>query len=229
MLVANLFSDWGQPFAAAGVLLQLDAYLRPSELLNLRPTDVVRPCPEAGRHYSENWGIIVGNAERAEVTKTRQVDDHIVISGTPRWWAPGLLSKLLSKARSDSTLLHGLTLPQLEALYRRASVHLGLTGFDLTPHSARHAGPSSDMLSQARTLAEVKKRGRWSSDKSVARYAKQGRLLLQASRLPKAVQKQMGKASSSFPRQLLLQLSGLRPEHSGGCGVLPPAVAGAVV
>ncbi|CAK0835808.1 unnamed protein product [Prorocentrum cordatum] len=48
-------------------------------------------------------------------------------------------------------------------------------GFNLAVYQARRSGASADMASRRRTLAEVKKRGGWKSDRSVVRYEKGAR------------------------------------------------------
>ena len=45
-----------------------------------------------------------------------------------------------------------------------------------SPYQCRHGGPSRDRLVKLRTLAEIKKRGRWDTDSSVRIYEKAGRI-----------------------------------------------------
>ena len=54
-------------------------------------------------------------------------------------------------------------------------------------HSLRHGGLSTDVAMGARSLEEVMKRGRWQSMRSVARYARGGRVGEQLSLLPQPV------------------------------------------
>eukprot|EP00972_Heterocapsa_arctica_P048005 7080248-Heterocapsa_arctica.AAC.1 len=42
-------------------------------------------------------------------------------------------------------------------------------------YSFRHGGASHDALNHVRTLEQIKQRGRWKSDKSLARYTKPAR------------------------------------------------------
>ncbi|CAK0823231.1 unnamed protein product [Prorocentrum cordatum] len=49
-------------------------------------------------------------------------------------------------------------------------------GFNLVVYQARHSGASTDMASRRRTLAGVKQRGGWKSDRSVVRCEKGARL-----------------------------------------------------
>ena len=49
---------------------------------------------------------------------------------------------------------------------------------NLVPYQARHSAASEDVELRRRSLAEVKRRGNWRSDKSVHRYEKHGRLAM---------------------------------------------------
>eukprot|EP00973_Karenia_brevis_P086983 12061932-Karenia_brevis.AAC.1 len=66
----------------------------------------------------------------------------------------------------------GLSFP---VLFKRVAKLLGVTPLPV-PHQLRHAGASADRAQNRRPLAEVKKRGRWASDRSVARYNKENRI-----------------------------------------------------
>ena len=54
-------------------------------------------------------------------------------------------------------------------------------------YSLRHAGASNDIIQKRRSVLEVKLRGRWKSDSSLARYMKPARVLQQANLLPAPV------------------------------------------
>lgn len=54
-------------------------------------------------------------------------------------------------------------------------LHIGTLGASL--YTLRHGGASDDLMCQRRTLAETKRRGRWKSEGSLARYAKETHLL----------------------------------------------------
>ena len=56
------------------------------------------------------------------------------------------------------------------------------------PYQARRSGASIDRAQQVRALEVIQKRGRWSSQKSVKRYEKSGRLNEVWKRLSPAVQ-----------------------------------------
>jgi hypothetical protein len=54
---------------------------------------------------------------------------------------------------------------------------LNLTALKPTRYSLRHGGASEVRLGRKRSLAEIKRRGRWASDTSLKRYTKETRLM----------------------------------------------------
>eukprot|EP00973_Karenia_brevis_P006482 882223-Karenia_brevis.AAC.1 len=60
---------------------------------------------------------------------------------------------------------------------------LKLEALKPTLYSLRHGGASEDILRRRRSVQEVKRRGRWTSDASLKRYAKEARLLSEISKL----------------------------------------------
>ena len=54
-------------------------------------------------------------------------------------------------------------------------------------YSMRHGGPAWDRYSQFRSVAEVKSRGRWISDKSLKRYEKHSKIAQAIAKLSKPV------------------------------------------
>ena len=54
----------------------------------------------------------------------------------------------------------------------------------MTPYLFRHSGPPHDILTKARDLAAVKRRGRWCSERSVLRYEKAARVTSRLKALP---------------------------------------------
>ena len=89
----------------------------------------------------------------------------------------GLLFELLAlHGRLDSAICAVL---QFDT-YARPSENL---------HALRRSGPAIDRFTKSRSAHEVKKRGRWLSDKSVARYEKHAKLLRQLQRMSLAQQR----------------------------------------
>ena len=184
------------PLLAAALLVQLDVYARPSEILNVRKADVIRPTSK----QCSFWGIIFGNAEREERTKTQLQDDTVLLNSPDRGYAKTLLQMVYSRAKRPHDKLFGdYTLAEYEALLKEAKRNAGLGAIHLTPHAVRHSGPSFDSLHKTRTLTEIMARGRWQSLKSVQRYQKPGRLLLNMGKIDNSI---WVEARASLPQPL---------------------------
>ena len=72
-------------------------------------------------------------------------------------------------------------LPSVAQVFKNASQSLGLR---FVPSQGRHFGASMDRATKFRSLGEVKHRGGWKQDKSVARYEKGSRLGFGARQYP---------------------------------------------
>ena len=157
------------PPAAAALLLQLDSYARPSEILTMTRADIVRPSSKQCRF----WGLIFGNSSRDERTKTGTQDDTVLLDSRDRDYAPCVLSWVIRHAKHPSDPLFAqLTLAEYETLFRSAKTAMGLGRFELSPHAVRHTGPSIDFLNKNRSATEIQTRGRWRCQKSILRYQK---------------------------------------------------------
>ena len=53
---------------------------------------------------------------------------------------------------------------------------LGIEGFATSPYQNRHGGASRDSLQRLRSVAEIRRRGRWASESSARIYDKPGRM-----------------------------------------------------
>ena len=140
------------PPAAAALLLQLDSYARPSEILALARADMVRPSYKQCRF----WGLIFGNSSRDETTKTGTQDDTVLLDSRDRDYEPCVLSWVIkrSKQPTDRPLVYTVDNWQIGSL-------------KLSPHAVRHTGPSIDFLNKNRTATEIQTRGRWRCQKSM--------------------------------------------------------------
>ena len=121
-----------------------------------------------------------------------------------RLGSSAVLAALVQRAKRGKrqALFPSMTLPQYEQVISRAAADLGLEPLRLTPHMARHGGPSEDALSRVRSLPEIQARGRWEHPKSVARYRKAGTLLRQI-RLMTNPQLRKAKAASPTLESLI--------------------------
>ena len=84
-LLANQIADHN-PMAAAALLIQLDSYARPSEILNVKKRDVMASTSKTCKY----WGTIFGNSEFGEFTKAKQQDDTVLLDSLDRTYAPKL-------------------------------------------------------------------------------------------------------------------------------------------
>ena len=168
--------------AAAGLYIQFDGYLRPSELLELVVDDVSLPRVSALPTYRLAAVIVrqSGDPECARPAKNGEFDCTVPFpTHHTRLGSSAVLAALVQRAKRGKrqALFPSMTLPQYEQVVSRAAADLGLEPLRLTPHMARHGGPSEDALSRVRSLPEIQARGRWEHPKSVARYRKAGTLL----------------------------------------------------
>lgn len=189
-LLADKLAETEPPIAAA-LLLQLDTYARPSEIVNLKHGDVIRPSSK----HCKFWGLIFGNSSFGQTTKTGTQDDTVLLNSADRPFVRDVLKWVVNKpSRASHRLFPDLTLKVYEKAMRAAKSQVGLGRFDLTPHTVRHSGPSADFLSRNRDAAEIQARGRWKTAKSIQRYQKPGQMMAKMNKLPVDVWKK-GKAA----------------------------------
>ena len=159
-LICDDMLDHGDKQASAAAAIQVDGYLRPGEVCNLRTADVTRPRALAGKGYGR-WGVLLGNSAEGETTKTGQVDDTVIIGDKVRQWTASLLRSITlgAEAKRSEFLFPTLTLRAYDTAFRRSVARLKLN-VTVTPPYLRHSGPSADSLSRSRSLPQIKKRGR---------------------------------------------------------------------
>ena len=184
------------PPAAAALLLQLDSYARPTEIISLLGEDIIKPSSRQCKF----WGIIFGNSDRGDRTKTGTQDDTVLLDSLDRDYAPQLLSWVMKRVNhKHQQLFPNLTLHSYEEEFRNAKKNIGLSSFQLTPHAVRHSGPSADSLNKSRLPADIQARGRWLAPQSIQRYKKPGKMLAQMARIPQPI---WDRASTALPQVL---------------------------
>ena len=192
-LFAEEFIALGRTDAAGCLELQLDGYLRPSEAVVARGRDFFPPSAST----ASPWGMVVGNSEFGETTKSKKQDDTILFDSADRTFLPRILKRITAgKLSLDVPIFPCLTLSVYEELFRKVGKSLGIASLRVTPHTVRHSGPSWDRLHNLRNDSQIQDRGRWACSRSVLRYKKPGRLLLAMSSLPESVRKRMPVALS---------------------------------
>lgn len=178
------------PLVAAAILLQGDTYMRPNEILNVQANSVLRPAKSRARC----WGMVVGNRDLENATKTGLYDDCILLDSPGRSDLGVVMKYLTARCeRADSHLFQQLTLHAYNKAIKKACDTLNLEKLRLTPHNLRHSGPSTDAYYKARSLSAIQQRGRWASISSVLRYNKPGRMLLLHQLVPQNIWKKAKK------------------------------------
>ena len=170
--------------SAAAIMLQGDLYLRPSELLGLTKSAVLRPSASRSRC----WGVVVGQQELGIPTKTKVFDDCVLLDSTSREELCVILKFLFNRTKiQGDKLFQGLTLTAYNRAIQNSCWHSGIENFEADGAWLRHSGPSSDSLHQRRDINAIQQRGRWAAPSSVARYRKPGRMLLLHQQVPAAI------------------------------------------
>jgi hypothetical protein len=205
--------------AAARLLpLQWDGYMRPSEVLELARGDLHPPYRAA-----DAWAVVVRAAPqndegddvdlvdaqelrpRAKPTKTGELDGTVLIPDAAsiagdRGWLKVHLQNFFDSASGGR--LTDLTLHDYNIAIQWAAGRAGLEHLRLSPHSARHGGPSHDAALNLRSLADIQTRGQWAAKSSVARYRKAGQLRRQENKMSRA-QRVRARAVAASPITLL--------------------------
>jgi integrase len=159
LLMAERICSRGAVRAAIGILLAFDCYLRISELLALRTTDII------DSDLARNLGSVYkGMSIALRTTKTGRnqwvtVEDPHVRK----------LVRYVLDNTAPGEHLFPYTAAQVRALIREAGDHFGLAHFHFTTHSLRHGGATRDFLAQKDT-EWIRLRGRWASIDSLQRY-----------------------------------------------------------
>ena len=128
----------------------------------------------------------------------------MLLNSSDRYYASSIVRAAIGHNKGkDVPLFPELNLQKYELLFRRVTDKLKLKRFRVIPHTIRHSGPSWGAFQKARTIDEIQSRGRWACMRSVLRYKKPGRLLLETAKLEPSVVKLM-KTSQAQMLELLL-------------------------
>lgn len=132
--------------AAACLAVQFDAYLRPTECLELRADSVVLLPRWAGEGYNKIALVVRprGDQDFSAPAKNRDFDNTVILEvNSERSGVAELVRLLVIKARARWSPLLFPNLRQDPGLYERALRHAaasGLASLKLTTHTARLSG-----------------------------------------------------------------------------------------
>jgi integrase len=191
-LLVQTMLDNHKVLEAVSIMLMFVAYLRPWELQGISKHDLVLPNRSC-RHFSIN----LHPSSREEVSKMGMTDESIMLDSKVMPFLGMCLQKV--KSQYPGPLLLPVDAQTLRLTWESTLVQIGLKKSHAVLHQLRHSGPSFDMLTKARTLLEIKLRGRWASDSSVRRYESHAWLGQEFQNLPKKVQKLALKAEQNLP------------------------------
>ena len=169
---------------ALALLVCFSGYLRPRELTSLQVIQLVAPQRHGGPSF-KNWCLVLHPQFLAQKSKTGCFDETIEMdSDFLKFANPFFHTLTLDRAPRQN--LWPFTHERLVHLFKQTVQDCQLQSIAPVLYSLRHGGASHDALGKKQEFLAIKERGRWSSDKSLARYKKQGRAQLEVAKLPDA-------------------------------------------
>ena len=170
------------------VLCAQHLILRPAEVLALRAEDVILPNFKRGKITYDSTAVVVApssivseaEALARRTSKTGTQDDTVIAYRDAGVDVPEILARLSDK--KGGLLFPDVTYSAMRIWLQKACVAFKLP-YTVRPHMLRHGGASEAIYRKVLSLEQLKLRGRWRSSKSVARYAKSGRLLAQVKKV----------------------------------------------
>lgn len=163
LLAGNLFKR-GRLLEGIVTLLSFDSYLREQDWERLRVGDVNFESDRVDARVA----LVLGPRSRGETKKTGsdqgvEVEDLFV--------RRSLYHMCVGRPATELVFPFDQSHFRREwARSRRYEDCLDATG---SPHSIRHSRPSEEARDKTRSLEEIRRRGRWRHEKSVARYSKE--------------------------------------------------------
>ncbi|CAK0868669.1 unnamed protein product [Prorocentrum cordatum] len=161
--VATWLLQRGIPLMGLWCVVGACLCLRPGESLAPRGMDFLPPTGQG----APTWSVHIRSRELGIQTKTRDFDDSVRWDVPEPQWVTQCFEKW--RAAGDAKVWT-FDSSDLAREFRRAAESLGAG--DLAPCSMRRVGASWGAAVGRRSLAEVQKRGRWRSRRSVARHEK---------------------------------------------------------
>lgn len=184
---------WGEVVAADIIPLAADCYLREQDCEQLLYEDVV--IDEA----SKETVLLLGRSSRGESVKTGRNQGVRVDAEYTRQILERRLGEAKRRRKDKHKLAKEKVFPISKAkdrlLWNKAAAALGINPGP--PHGARHSGASRDVAEGYRTMLQVQRRGRWTADRLVLRYARTHDWVVATSQQPTAI-KERGQKLFAF-------------------------------
>ena len=172
---------------ALALLVCFSGYLRPRELTALQVIQLVAPQRHGGPSFA-SWCLVLHPQFLAQKSKTGCFDETIELDSDFLKFADPFF-RTLTVGKAPHRNLWPFTHERLVNMFKQTALDCKLQCIAPVLYSLRHGGASHDALGKKREFLAIKERGRWSSDKSLARYKKQGRAQLEVAKLPDATVK----------------------------------------
>ena len=158
-------------------------YCRPFELFKLAAKDLVMTVS-----MGIKWSLVINKSDILETSKMGMTDETICLDNKEMPWLGDQLHAYLAK--TGTSRMFNLEYREFMDAWKLVLQQLGLPKSYAVPYQVRHSGASWDRLKQHRTQLEVKFRGRWKTDASMARYEKHAMVMQKFEELPKTLQRQ---------------------------------------
>ena len=193
---------------AVAMLLQFVCYLRPNELLSLTPECFASPSTHS-RSTKCGWGLVLRPFEQGRAAKSGEFDEAVMID-RPDLPALNLFCSVLQK-RAPKRSVWNFTQTEYAQHLRKLLAKSQLEHMGLDAYALRHGGASADRLDNRRSLAAVKRRGRWRADTSLRRYEKSTIVLKQVERMGTSALEYGKLVDMKLNKLLLRQMRSPRP------------------
>lgn len=160
--------------AALFVLTMFVTYCRPFELLKLERKDLIHSTAMGAQ-----WSLVLNKSENQETSKMGLQDETMLLDNKELPW----LGEALKKMQCQGLPLFNLDYLELSRLWKVGLQKANLPQDFAILYQLRHSGASWDRLRGYRSQLEVKMRGRWVADSSMARYEKHALVMQQFEQL----------------------------------------------
>ena len=177
-VVAHLLSK-SKLASALGLLISFRCYLRPGEFQKLTTDMIVKASVNGVMLY----GLLLHPSDEGQCSKIGESDEAIYWD-TDAWMTT--FFDLMLQAPAGQQLLN-LAPGILKSDFLEICELLHLMSSEPCLYMLRHGGASHDLTNKLRPASEVKRRGRWVSDKSLKRYGKETRLLQMISKTRQSI------------------------------------------